>query len=138
METSTSYPLYKSILYTPMLNRKIDCKLDKYWKLTLNIYNLIKNSNYGVANDYQTLILYDLCNVLNNSFHDFIEHKTSIGMFVKKMESYINEYNTNIIFSNHIINKYTPKLYMFNNNYHLLLNNKEMNWNNRTRIYVQH
>lgn len=122
------YILYKSVKYIVI----DDTKINKYWKLTLNMYNLIKESNYGVANDFQTVLLYTLCNDLNNVFRDFICTDTintqDIGNEIKRI---IFRYNS-FVSSKRVLCKHVPRI----KNYRLILNNCNFNWDKRVKIFV--
>lgn len=132
MEEKTESILYKELKYTPLYT-PYNIHMDIYWKLMINIYNLISDSNYGIMTDLQTLFLYELVKNMNKTFHNYIKNSSSGINTIKRMKSNIMLYNDSIIFSyDPNIVKHIARLYLINNTVYKL---GILDWKQRVKLY---
>lgn len=123
--------LYKELKYTPHTSYKTQMNI--YWKLMININNLICDSYYGLMTDLQTVFLGELVRSMNKTFHNYLENKSTAINTLKRMKSNIVLYNDSIIFSpDPEIAKYTPRLYFVNNDVYKL---GITDWKQRVKLY---
>lgn len=133
MMTSTNdkhlelFPLYPHV----RIQRRED-NLKLYWNLIINTYNLVKDSNYGVATDLQTVFLFELCAHLNSELRKYLASRISQKILIKRLQSIITLYNDFIIFSNDkYIYRYMPKVYNIQGQYKLSI----LDWSKRYKLY---
>ena len=123
------YPLY---LQVRIQRPETDANLKLYWDLVINTYNLVKNSNYGIVSDLQTVFLLELCVHLNSEFRKYLGNKVSQKILIKRLQSIVTLYNDFIIHSDDkYINRYMPKIYNIQGGYKLGL----LDWSKRNKLY---
>lgn len=123
------FPLYKQIRINPS---KYHHQIQMHWNLMVNINNLIKDSNYGIMTDLQTIFLAELCASLNFCMKRYILNRTTLKTSIKKMESNVIMYNNNILYSeNKYIKRYTPKVILIERHYTLDISD----WDKRVKMF---
>lgn len=123
------YPLYKQVRFTC----KYTCnpRLQTYWKLIINLYNLVDNNNYGIMTDIQTVFLVELCFKLHTYMKQYLADKLSLYTAVKRIESCIIIYNDSIFYSdNKYVKRYIPMLISKKDTYRL-----SIPWEKRMKLY---
>jgi hypothetical protein len=132
MEDKTRSILYKELKYTPLYS-SYKTHMDIYWKLMININNLISDSYYGIMTDLHTLFLGELIRNMNKTFHNYIKNSSSGLNTMKRMKSNIMLYNDSIIFSRDPnIVKHIARLYLVNNTVYKL---GISDWKLRIKLY---
>lgn len=124
--------MYKELKYVPLYT-SYKTHLDIYWKLMININNLISDSYYGIMTDLQTVFLGELVKNMSKTFRNYLKDNSTALNTVKRMKSNIMLYNDYIAFSlDPNIVKYIPRLYLVDNMVYKL---GISNWNQRVRLY---
>lgn len=124
------FPLYNRI----KLYQKHENKLTLYWDLIRNTYNLVRDYNYGVVTDLQTVFLLELCVNLNVEMKKYIGNKVSQKILIKRLESIISLYNDFITHSDDkYISRYMPKVFNVQGHFKLGI----VDWAKRYKLYNQ-
>lgn len=132
MEDKNQLILYKELKYTP-LHTSYKTQMNIYWKLMININNLISDSYCGIMTDLQTVFLGELVKNMNKTFHNYLKGSSSALNTLKRMKSNIMLYNDSIVFShNSEIAKYIPRLYFVNSEVYKL---GISDWKQRVKLY---
>jgi hypothetical protein len=132
MEGKNQIILYKELKYVP-LHTSHKTQMNIYWKLMININNLIYDLNYGFMSDLQTVFLGELIKNMNKTFHNYLKGSSSALNTIKRMKSNIMLYNDSIVFSHEPqIVKYIPRLYLVNNDVYKL---GILDWKQRVKLY---
>jgi len=123
------FPLYKQVQFT--CNYTYNPLLRTYWKLIINLYNLVEDCNYGVMTDIQTVFLVELCFRMHIYMKRYLASKSSQYTTIKRLESCITAYNDSIQHSdNKYVIRYMPTLIKKRDNYRL-----SIPWEKRVKMY---
>lgn len=126
------YPLYKQVRFTCKCT--YNQRLQIYWKLIINLCNLVDNNNYGIMTDIQTVFLVELCFKLHTYMKQYLADKLSLYTATKRIESCIVFYNDSIVFSdNKYIKRYIPMLILKKDTYRL-----SIPWEKRMKLHNIH
>jgi hypothetical protein len=132
MEGKNQMILYKELEYTPLYT-SYKTHMDIYWKLMININNLICDSYYGIMTDLHTVFLGELVRSMNKTFHNYLKGSSTPLNTLKRMKSSVMLYNDFITFSHEPqIAKYIARLYLEDNKVYKL---GISDWKQRVKLF---